>query len=230
MALIDKFLDTARDLFRRISGGGDEDAATRRISFTIAVIALAAKMAKADGTVTEDEIAAFREIFTVPAHEYKNVTRVYDLARQDTAGFELYARQVMRLFGERHIVLEDLLDALFHIARADGHVHPGELDFIRRVSDIFGFDDACFERISARHVGPDRSSPWAMLGVSAEADDDEIRTAWRNLVKQHHPDRLIALGMPREFVALANDRLAAINGAYERILARRRVVATGDSS
>lgn len=225
LAWFDRFLGAARDLFRRIGGTDDEDSASRRVSFTIAVIALSAKMAKADGTVTDDEIAAFREIFTVPAHEYKNVARVYDLARQDTAGYEVYARQVVRLFGERHIVLEDLLDALFHIARADGHVHPDEMTFIRRVSEIFGFEEACFERIAARHVGPERGSPWALLGIAPDADEAAIRTAWRELVKQHHPDRLVALGMPREFVALANERLAAINAAHERIMAQRRALA-----
>jgi len=221
MAIWDKFLSAASDLFRRITGGASDDEATRKVTFTIAVIALSAKMAKADGKVTADEVAAFKEIFEVPPHEMKNVARVYDLAKQDTAGYESYAKQVAKLFQDRSVVLEDLLDALFYIAKADGRVHANELAYLKRVAEIFGFSEADFERISARHVGPDPHSPYTTLGVSPEASEEEIKQTYRRLIKENHPDRLIALGMPREFVTVANDRLAAINDAYERIAAQR---------
>ena len=235
MAFWNKFVRAASGLVRRISGSDGGEAATRRISFTIGVIALSAKMAKADGTVTPDEVAAFRAIFDVPPQELRNVARVYDLAKQDTAGFETYARQLARLFRNQKVVLEDLLDALFYIAKADGEVHPNELAFLRRVAEIFGFSAACFERIAERHIGPDRASPYTILGVSPDASDDEIKAAYRRLIKENHPDRLIAQGMPREFIAVANDRLAAINDAYERIRAQRamlgeRAAAAGNAS
>lgn len=221
MSIWNILLSTASGLFRRITGTEGDDAATRKITFTIGVIALAAKMAKADGCVTDDEVEAFRAIFDVPAHELTNVARVYDMAKGDTAGYEVYARQVTALFRESTTVLEELLDALFYIAKADGSVHPAELDFLKNVAEIFGFSAAAFDCISSRHVGPDSTSPYRILGVDPDASDSELKATYRRLVKEHHPDRLVAQGMPREFLTVATDRIAAINGAYERITAQR---------
>ncbi|WP_281301283.1 MULTISPECIES: molecular chaperone DjiA [unclassified Iodidimonas] len=221
MSIWDSLFSAASGLLRLITGSENEDDATRKITFTIGVIALSAKMAKADGQVTEDEVDAFRAIFDVPPHELKNVARVYDMARQDTAGFEVYARQVAALFKDRAIVLEDLLDALFHIARADGSVHRAEIDFLHKVAGIFGFSDAEFEALSARHIGADRNSPYTILGVSPDIADDDLKAAYHRLIKENHPDRLMAMGLPREFISVANDRLASINAAYDRVKAQR---------
>lgn len=225
MSIWTSIVDTATGLLRRLAGETDEaDGAQRRISFTIGVIALAAKMAKSDGEVTQDEVETFRTLFKVSPHETKNVTRVYDMAKQDTAGYEAYARQVARLFAGSRAVLEELLDALFYIARADGTVHAGELAFLRRVAEIFGLSEAEFESLAARHVGPDRASPYTVLGVTPDISDEELKATWRRLVRETHPDKLMAEGMPREFLAVAHERLAAINAAYERIKAQRDLV------
>ncbi|NHX28199.1 molecular chaperone DjiA, partial [Escherichia coli] len=98
----------------------------RSVAFTIAVIALGAKMAKADGRVTRDEVTAFREVFTIPPSETENAARVFNLARQDVAGFEEYAQRIARMFNEDDAPLTDLLEGLFHIAIADGEYHPAE--------------------------------------------------------------------------------------------------------
>lgn len=187
------------------------------IAFTIAIIALSAKMAKADGTVTRDEVEAFRRIFRVPAQEEANVRRIFNFARQDTAGYETYARQIASLFRGRPSILEDVLDGLFEIAKADGVLHPSELRFLARVADIFGFSPDAFARIRAAHFGPDAADPYDVLGVAPDASDEELKRTYRLLVRENHPDSLIARGVPEEFVALANEKLAAINGAYERI-------------
>ena len=210
---VDKGIETAT--------GGEADDAVRRITFTIGVIALSAKMAKADGVVTEDEVEAFKRLFRIPAQEARNVGRVYRMAQQDTAGFETYARQIARLFAENRAVLEELVDALFYIAQADGVLHPHELEYVRKVAEIFGFTDTEFEAIAARHMGPAYEDPYTILGLDRKASDDEIKAAYRRLIKEHHPDRLIAQGMPEEFVQVANDRLAAINQAYDKIEAER---------
>lgn len=193
------------------------------IAFTIAMIALGAKMAKADGVVTHDEIDAFFHTFRVPPSEETNVRRVFDMARQDTAGFEAYAGQIARMFADRPAVLEDILDGLFEIAKADGVLHPGELSFLERVSDIFGFAPGEFRRIRASHFGPDSEDPYVILGVDHQASDDEIRHTYRLLVRENHPDKLIARGVPEEFIRLANDKLAAINGAYDLIRRERQL-------
>ncbi len=193
----------------------------QQVAFTIGVIGLGAKMAKADGTVTPEEVDAFREVFHIPPGEERNVRRVFDMARQDVAGFEGYAKQIARLFRGRPGVLEDLLDGLFHIALADGEVHPKEITFLERVADIFGFAPNEFERIRCSHMGCPNADPYGILGVERGASDSDIKRAYRYLVRENHPDAMIARGVPEEFVTLANQKLAIINRAYESIREQR---------
>ncbi|WP_425098920.1 TerB family tellurite resistance protein [Tropicibacter sp. S64] len=192
----------------------------RTVGFTIAVIALSAKMAKADGLVTRDEVSAFREVFAIAPEDEAGAARVFNLARQDVAGFEEYARRIARLFGDGSAALYDLMEGLFHIAMADGSYHPKEDDFLRRVAEIFGLKVAQFEDMRARFVPEARCSPYRVLGVTPETPLDEIRTAYRRLVRDSHPDIMIARGVPEEAVKLSQKRLAEINRAWEEISAR----------
>ncbi|SMH50184.1 J domain-containing protein [Mesorhizobium australicum] len=197
-----------------------DPALRRKVAFSIAMIALSAKMAKADGIVTQDEVRAFQQIFSVPAEQVRNVARLYDLAKEDIAGFEAYAAKMASLFNEdsdRAEVLEDILDGLFHIAKADGFVHEREVGFLRRTAEIFAFSEREFDRILARHTLATGANPYQVLGVPTSASLDEVRRRYRTLVSQNHPDRLIARGMPEEFIAIATRRLAAINVAFEAI-------------
>jgi len=195
-------------------GGADGED---QVAFTVGVIALGAKMAKADGLVTKDEVSAFKEVFQVPPEEAKNVGRVFNQARRDAQGYEPYARQLGRMFRENPRVLEELIDGLFHIARADGKVTDDEVAFLQAVARAFGFSDDDWGRIRAANMGPDAQDPYVILGVARSDDDDTIRKAWRKLVSENHPDRLIAQGMPEEFVNLANEKVATINHAYDQI-------------
>jgi DnaJ like chaperone protein len=187
------------------------------IVFTIAIIALSAKMAKADGVVSEVELDAFRRIFHVPPAEDANVRRIFNLARQDVAGYESYAAQIAKLFAGNPAMLEDILDGLFEIAKADGVLHPAESAFLERVSEIFGFAPNEFRRIRASHFAPDLADPYVILGVAYTAQDEEIRQTYRRLVRENHPDSLMARGVPEEFIRLATDKLASINNAYAKI-------------
>ena len=192
----------------------------RRVAFSIAMIALSAKMAKADGIVTQHEIRAFQQIFVVPQSEERNVARLFDLAKQDVAGFEAYAQQMAGLCGsgtQNCAMLEDILDGLFHIAKADGMVHEREVGFLRRVAEIFDIDEVHFETILSRHAVLGETDPWRVLGIERNAPFPEVRSQYRKMVAENHPDRLIARGVPEEFLAIANNRLAAINTAYEAI-------------
>jgi DnaJ like chaperone protein len=192
----------------------------RRIAFTIAVIALGAKMARADGAVTRDEVAAFREVFQVPPGEEDHVRLVFDLARKSTAGFESYARQIGRLFANDRAVLEDLLGGLFHIALADGRVYHAEDAYLREVARHFGFSAGDYARIRAHHVRVEEEEgedPHAILGVDRDASLDAIREAYHRLVRESHPDLVIAQGLPPECIALATARVARINAAYDRL-------------
>lgn len=195
-------------------------AATQSIAFTIGVIALSAKMARADGVVKRVEVDTFKRLFRVPPEEMENVGRVFDLARRDTHGFEEYARQIAALFEDRHAVLEELLDSLLMIAEADDELHETEVAYLHAVAGIFGFSDAEFERIIAGHHRAGQATeadPYQVLGVARDADDAAIKAAHRRLVREHHPDLLVAQGLPQEFVDQATHKLALINAAYDRI-------------
>lgn len=201
----------------------DRPAATQHIAFTIGVIALAAKMAKVDGVVTRREIDAFRSFFHVPAEEVDNVGRFFDLAKRDTSGFEAYARQVAGLFPKHPEVLEEVLAGLFLIANADdGRVDEAKLAYLRAVSAIFGLGERHFRRVAASAGVELHDDPYAILDVMPDTGDADIRLAYRRLARAHHPDRLIARGMPPEAIALANRKLAAINAAYDRIRKERK--------
>ncbi|WP_343081214.1 molecular chaperone DjiA [Ostreiculturibacter nitratireducens] len=189
----------------------------RSVAFTIAVIALGAKMAKADGRVTRDEVTAFRKVFTIQPGEEANAARVFNLARQDVAGFEAYARKIAGMFGAGDEVLIDLMEGLFCIATADGEYHDAEDAFLRRVAEIFGLGERCFRSLVGRHVPDAPPDPYAVLGVDHGAALDEVRAAWRAAVRETHPDRMAARGLPEEAVKLAEARLIAVNRAWEEI-------------
>lgn len=195
--------------------GVSDNPERRQVAFTVAMIALSAKMAKADGVVTPDEIDAFKDIFEIPPQERKNVARMFNLAKQDIAGFEAYARQILKIYKNDPDILEDILDGLFHIAEADNIIHEDELLFLEEISRIFGFEDEAFNAIRARHVKGGDNDPYAVLGADMTWSNFELRKHYRKLVSDNHPDRLIARGVPAEFVKIANDKLAAINAAYD---------------
>lgn len=189
----------------------------RTVAFAIAVIALGAKMAKADGTVTKDEVVAFREVFVIPVEEEANAARVFNLARQDVAGYDIYAHRIKAMYGDDVAPLCDLLEGLFHIAMADGVYHPNEDDFLQQVADIFGFDERRFRTIRAQFVAEADRDPYDVLGVEPTASTQDVRAAWRKLVRETHPDRMMARGVPEEAVKLAERRMVAINRAWEEI-------------
>ncbi|MBS1303139.1 molecular chaperone DjiA [Loktanella sp. SALINAS62] len=193
----------------------------RSVAFTIAVIALGAKMAKADGMVTRNEVAAFREVFHIPQADEAHAARVFNMARTDVAGFESYATRIADMFRGAEGPLCDLMEGLFHIALSDGDYHPAEDAFLARVADIFGFDAARFARIRAQFVPGAEHDPYDVLGVTPDASLDDVRHAWRAQVRETHPDRMIARGVPEEAVRLAEKRLIAINRAWEQISAAR---------
>ena len=193
----------------------------RSVAFTIAVISLGAKMAKADGLVRPAEVAAFRQVFQIAPEDEAAAARVFDLARQDVAGFDAYAGRIARMFRDRPVVLEDILEGLFQIALADGRYHEGEEGFLRRVADIFEISPEVFALVESRHLEGQREDPWLVLGVPRDAPLQAVRARWRDLVQTHHPDKMIARGLPPETVNLANARLTAINRAWEEISSRR---------
>ena len=193
----------------------------RRVAFSIAAIALAAKMASADGNASAAEFATFQRLFHVDPSEANNARRFYDLAKGSMAGFQAYAIQAADLLGQGSATLEDLLDALWMIAAVDGF-HEAELAFLGEVATILGFDEAAQARTRRRHLAPAADDPWAVLGVEPGADAAALRAAYHALVKRYHPDRALAEGVPSEFIRVSELRMADINAAYDRLTGRRR--------
>ena len=131
-------------------------------AFSTAVTALGAKLAKADGRADPDEFAAFSEVFQPEPGGERNIERLYDLARQTTLGFESYARRLAKRYRGCPQLLEDVLDGLFHIAKADGVVTAEELAFVEKVAELFGRSPLVFRRIKAEHLGAPADDPYVV--------------------------------------------------------------------
>jgi DnaJ like chaperone protein len=203
-----------------VQAGGAQPSPQTSVAFTMAVIALSAKMAKADGVVHGVEVDAFHRAFQVAAGEQANVDRLFKLATQDIAGYEAYASQIARLLDHNNRLLGDVLDVLFHIATADRALHPGEDAFLGHVGSLFGFSPAEYRHARARFVH-DPTSPYDVLGLDPTVGDAEVKSRQRKLVREHHPDLVIGRGLPPEMVDVATRKLAAINEAYSAIAKER---------
>ncbi|MBS0242836.1 MAG: molecular chaperone DjiA [Proteobacteria bacterium] len=195
---------------------------TSSFAFTAAMIALSAKMAKSDGRVTDEEVEAFRRVCTFPESETEHVRRVFDLAKQDVAGYDVYARRLGRLLANEPELRLHVIEGLFVIAAADGILHEREDVYLADVARIMGVSESEFAWVRSMFVETS-ADPYAVLGLTPAATDAELKARHRALVLEHHPDRLIGRGVPPEFVALGEKKLAAINAAYDRIAAERRL-------
>lgn len=189
------------------------------VGFTAAVIGLAAKMARADGEASEQELAAAARVFRPPPGEEAAFRRVFSIAQQSVLGFESYAKQIGKKYHDRPCLLEDVLDGLFHIAGVDGAVSGRELYYLRVVADLMGLSDLDFRRIKATHLGPDPGDPYSVLGLLPGASLEDSRAAWRKLASENHPDTMAARGAPAEFVAIAERKMIVINDAWAKIRA-----------
>ena len=194
----------------------------RDVMFTMGLVALAAKMAKADGVVVETEVNAFEQIVEVPEEEKDRVRRLFELAMKTSDGFEAYAQQIGEAFADEPALLEDVLDGLFHIAKADEAIHEAEYLYLRDVATIFGFDQSNFERIAATHVQK-ADDPYLILGADRSMSNQELKRRYRQMAADHHPDRELARGLPPEAVKIATERLSAINAAWDRIAVERDI-------
>ncbi len=204
------------------SDDGSDDG-DKQLAFTTAVIVLVAKMATAGGSYGRRETDRLQKIFSIHASEMANVRRIYDRAQGNVGGFEPYAGQIAQMFKDEPAVLEELIGSLLDIAGADGQIHPNQETFIRNIGDLFGFDNAVYERLQTLHRNSqggaavsDAVDCLKILKVSQDASAAEVKIAHRKLVMENHPDKLIAQGMPAEFIEQANKKLAAINNAYDQ--------------
>ncbi len=194
--------------------------------FAICVVVLAAKLAKCDGPVKREEIDTFKRQFRIPPEAMHDIGRLFDQARDSADRFESYATQLGESFADNRGMLEDVLAALFAIARADGAVNQLEHEFLSRVHRAFGLDQLSWDRArgaSPRQSVSDEPDPYVLLGVPRAATAAELHAAWKKLMRENHPDTLAARGVPAEFIARASDKVARINAAWDRIKRERRL-------
>lgn len=211
-----------KKIFEQISNVDKLLLGSRDAAFTLALVALSAKMAGADGIVTNSEVAAFKANVKIPPNSEKQVERLFELAQSDIAGYQSYAKKIKRLFKDEPKTLEHVLDSLFYIASADGIIHEKELSYLKSVSEIFEFDEFKFEQIATSFItGESEKNPYIVLGLTPDASDDEVKKAYYSLVAEHHPDKLISRNVPKEMLSLANNRMVAINLAYKNITKTR---------
>lgn len=208
--------EAVRDMAERLG------AQTRQSVFALAVLALGSALARADGPLNQAEEDAFRRMFGVSDAEADHIMVL--LRRGVPLGdVDAQARRLASLFADSPEVLEELLAALVLLARADGPLNEAEDAFLSRLATQFGLPSRAWERARASAAGVSRggADPHAVLGLTPGATEAEIRAAYRKLLRETHPDALMAQGMPAEFIEVANQRMAAINAAYDDILRLR---------
>jgi DnaJ like chaperone protein len=193
-------------------------------AFSTAVTALGAKLAKVDGRADSGEYAAFAEVFQPDTGSEADVRRLYELARQTTLGFESYAKRLARRYSGCPQLLEDVLDGLFHIAASDGAITFDELDYLEQVSGLLGLSPLTFRRLKATHLGLGANDPYAVLNIAPDASDEAVHSAWRAALSEAHPDRVLARGLPAEYVEVAQAKAAAINAAFDTVTRERRAL------
>lgn len=195
--------------------------------FAIGVVVLAAKLAKCDGPVKRAEIDAFKQYFRIPPENLREVGRLFDQARETAEGWEPFAERLGTAFADNKGMLEDVLTALFGIARADGPLNKAEQAVLLGVHARFALDTAAWERAQGGRARPPEAElgvdPYTVLGLTREATDEQVRAAWRKLMRENHPDSLAARGVPAEFVQRATQKVAEINAAWDRIKRERRL-------
>jgi len=216
-------------------------ANARQTTFMNGVIVLGAKIAKADGPVTRAKIDAFKRAFSVKPQDEARIGRLFDNARRSPEGFEPYAFSLSQTFCNNPAILEEILSGLFLIAAAEKIViTPASAHFLKSVAFTFNFGPDDFQRIAARTgvrlpseketrdayretARDNASEPFAILGISDKATNDEIKAAYRTLIRQHHPDKLVSEGLPPEFIATATEKMKRINAAYDSVCKSRGI-------
>ena len=227
MALLPRLLTAASRVFAppSIYSTDGEPGRIEGASVSAALVALGAKIAKADGQVRSEDIAAFNQVFKFAEGDAQAIAKLFNMASETTLGAEYYASRIARKFRARPAALEDVLDGLFHIALADQVLTDDEESYLEMVSDRFGFSHREYRRIRASHCGADESDPYLILGVDPDVSDADLKRAYRRMAAMNHPDRLIARGVPPQLQKLANHKMAIINAAYKRAVDERRLEA-----
>ena len=185
--------------------------------FAIALIILTAKLAKADGNVSKEELIAIKDKLKIPDHEIDQVGKIFNKAKKDSLGYEPYARQIAQIYRNNPAVLDEVINILFYIAEADSNVSDSENTMIKSIANIFGINDSQFEGIKESRKSSDKLNPYIVLGCNPNDDFATIRKKYLLLSKEHHPDVLVSKGVPQEVIEESKKKMRAINSAFDQI-------------
>ena len=185
--------------------------------FAIALIILTAKLAKADGYVSREELLAIKDKLKIPEHEIDQVGKIFNKAKEDSLGYEPYAQQIAQIYRNNPVVLDEIINTLFYIAEADGSISDSELAMMRNIAKIFGLNESQFEGIKESRKSSDKLNPYIVLGCSPNDDFAIIRKKYLQLSKEHHPDVLMNKGVPQEVIEESKKKMRAINSAFDQI-------------
>ena len=185
--------------------------------FAIALIILTAKLAKADGHVSREELIAIKNKLKIPEHEIDQVGKIFNKAKEDSLGYEPYAQQIAQIYRNNPVVLDEIINTLFYIAEADGSISDSELAMMRNIAKIFGLNESQFEGIKESRKSSDKLNPYIVLGCSPNDDFAIIRKKYLQLSKEHHPDVLMNKGVPQEMIEESKKKMRAINSAFDQI-------------
>ena len=185
--------------------------------FAIALIILTAKLAKADGHVSKEELIAIKNKLKIPEHEIDQVGKIFNKAKEDSLGYEPYAQQIAQIYRNNPVVLDEIINTLFYIAEADGSISDSELAMMRNIAKIFGLNESQFEGIKESRKSSDKLNPFIVLDCSPNDDFAIIRKKYLQLSKEHHPDVLMSKGVPQEVIEESKKKMRAINSAFDQI-------------
>ena len=197
--------------------GFQKSFASSQQVFAIALIILTAKLAKADGQVSKEELIAIKNKLKIPDHEIDQVGKIFNKAKEDSLGYEPYAQQIAQIYRNNPAVLDEVINILFYIAEADGKVSDSEITMIRNIARIFGINQSQFEGIRESRKGSDKLNPYVVLGCDPNEDFASIRKKYLSLSKEHHPDVLVSKGVPQEVIEESKKKMRAINSAFDQI-------------
>ena len=185
--------------------------------FAISLIVLSAKLSKADGQVSKEEIAAIKDKLKIPKSEMAQVGKIFNKAKEESAGYEEYAKQIAQIFGNNINVLEEVINILFYVAEADGVVSKSEEIMIEDIAKIFGLSHTQYSGIKESRKSSDKLNPYLVLESSPNDNLQTIRKRYLKLSKEHHPDLLMSKGVPEEMIAESKNKMRAINAAWDQI-------------
>ncbi len=205
-----------------------------QLAFFTAVFSVMGYLAKADGTVSRSEIQMAENIMgqmNLDANQRKTAIDLFNQGKQDDFPLNEILQQFKKECHRRTNLLQMFLEILIATAYADNSLDPAEHAALQNIAQQIGFSNAQLEQIinmvgaqqSYSHQSsqttnqPSLSQAYAVLGVDSEVSDSALKKSYRRLMSQHHPDKLVAKGLPEEMIKIANQKTAEIKAAYEQI-------------